>query len=115
MSKTLRELQAEICAWDTLTFPESTLCGKANHCIRECTELADALRGTIRYELDGWEMEVLEEFADIFILMSSWSGKQGYSLEEHIAGKMEENRRRQWGKPDKEGVIEHIKEGEESE
>jgi NTP pyrophosphatase (non-canonical NTP hydrolase) len=115
---TMDDLQADISGWDTVTFPQSNTVGKANHIIEECGELAESLESWVNYssEVDPVSREfyaehALEEFSDIFIIMSSWAGKQGFSLQEHIEAKMAKNHKRTWGVMDSRGVVNHVTEG----
>lgn len=52
------------------------------------------------------------EFADVFMLLLDAARKRGFMAEDLIQVtrlKLEVNRRREWGKPDKNGVVEHIR------
>lgn len=54
---------------------------------------------------------VKNEFADCFLLLFGSAMTLGYDLEgiaELISDKMEVNKKRKWGQPDKNGVIHHI-------
>ncbi|KKN98441.1 hypothetical protein LCGC14_0145430 [marine sediment metagenome] len=49
------------------------------------------------------------EAADILILLLRHSDLVGYDLLEEAKKKLEINKKRKWGKPDSEGIIEHIR------
>ena len=49
------------------------------------------------------------EAADCLILLFQHAYSTGYDLMDEVRKKMEINRKRRWGKPDSEGVIEHIR------
>lgn len=89
--------------------------GIINKAIEECHELIKALEDW--KESNQWtdterlRGEAMEEFADIFIVMSVWASRKGDSLEEAILHKMIKNKLRQWGPVDENGISRHTKEG----
>ena len=55
----------------------------------------------------------IEEYADCFILILDAARKAGYDVSDITSAmwdKLEVNRQRKWGKPDENGVVEHIRE-----
>lgn len=48
----------------------------------------------------------VEEMADVFLLLAH--GAQGLDLVGAVRAKLEKNRRRRWGVPDADGVVEHL-------
>lgn len=50
-----------------------------------------------------------EEAADVFLLLMRVASIQGFSLIDAALEKFEVLKRREWGEPDAEGVIEHIR------
>ena len=67
-------------------------------------------------ELDKKNEEVHLEFADCFILLLDAARKEGFSAKDiltAIVEKMEINKARKWGKPDVNGVMEHIRDEHE--
>lgn len=55
------------------------------------------------------------EFADCFILLLNTASKCGFTMQELTdcaIEKMEINKNRKWGKPDKDGIVEHIRKEE---
>lgn len=54
----------------------------------------------------------MAEAADVFLLLLHFSHRSGFSLMDEARRKLEINKRRQWGEPDAEGVVEHVREEE---
>lgn len=93
---TLDSLAAECAEWSNETFGQSTPSSKAEHLRREAVELCQDPTDT-------------EEMADIFMLLSHLA--YGADLARAVRAKLEKNRLRKWGKPDAQGVVEHIESG----
>lgn len=93
---TLDTLRAEINAWQRDTFIHRTPHSIATHLLREATELHQ-------------RPDALDEAADVFMLLVGLT--DGRDLVGAVREKLERNRRRSWGKPDADGVVEHIAEG----
>lgn len=92
----LEEAMSDIAAWQRATFPDATPTSVAHHLLQESQEL-------LRNPGDGLEM------ADAFILLT-WLVVNGeVDLLEQVNKKMEVNRARKWGKPDENGVINHVR------
>jgi hypothetical protein len=51
-----------------------------------------------------------EEASDIGLLLMHLSHKSNFNLLEEISIKFEKNKKRKWGKPDENGVVNHVKE-----
>jgi len=108
-----KELFKEVIEWQEETFGEATALSKVMHLKEEVEELAvDVVsKGPFRRL----------EFADCFMLLFGAAAADGMSYEdicEAVKEKMEINRKRTWGKPDENGVVNHIKDssnGEEME
>lgn len=83
--------------WARATFPDSTPEAKFAHLKKELIELEGNLGDA-------------HEIADCVILLAGIADLQGIDLGEAIAAKLEILKDRSWGKPDSEGVIEHIRE-----
>lgn len=83
-------LQTEIGEWGM-----ETISGILKHLHREVKELEETNKG--------------EEAADCLILLFQHAHLCGYDLMIETFKKFDINKKRQWGKPDKDGVIEHIK------
>lgn len=88
--------------WADQTFPHATPATIAAHLKREAEELAAA-------------PEDPSEIADVYLLLLHLESKLPTSLRKAAAAKFSELKRRKWGKPDAEGVVEHIRSTEGSE
>ncbi len=97
----LTEILKEINDWQDTVFKKATPHSAAAHLRREAEELWD----------DPYEEE---EIADIFILLAGVAHLAGVDLEGAVERKMAVNRKRTWGEPDKQGVVEHIRQVAES-
>ncbi len=93
----LELVMAEATAWADETFPNATAHSRAAHLLKEAKELA-------AHPTDPAEM------ADIALLLGHLAAGVGVNLAEAAARKLAVNRARQWGKPDVEGVVEHVRE-----
>lgn len=91
----LDQFQAEVNEWGKATFPHATAKSIATHLYREAKELLD-------------DPDDPMEAADVFILVLQLCGWHGASLMEVARVKMEINYKRTWGKPDADGVVEHL-------
>ena len=94
-----------ITQWQDETFPDATALSKVEHLREEVEELAV----DVALDLNSKTME----FADCFLLLYGAAAKAGMSYEDicnAIDEKMSINRKRKWGKPDKNGVVKHIEE-----
>jgi hypothetical protein len=93
-------LQDDIAAFTQKTFGESTARSKALHLAEEAREAADDPADAM-------------EWADCLILLLDAARIAGFSTDDLYAAaqrKMEINRARQWGQPDGDGIVRHIKE-----
>lgn len=86
----------DYCAWADATFPTDTPKSIATHLGREVRELAA-------------DPSDPREIADCFLLAAYLAHKQGISLLAAARAKFAEIQTRQWGEPDAEGVVEHIR------
>jgi NTP pyrophosphatase (non-canonical NTP hydrolase) len=87
---------AEAVVWAGETFPHQTLQSKANHLMREARELA----------ADPTDQA---EMADVLILLAGLASIAGVDLERAVREKLAILRTRQWGEPDADGVVEHVR------
>ena len=104
-----------ITQWQKETFGEATALSKINHLILEVDELKEELLNQQGREQLFKEAGVsLErEYADCFLLLFGSAAANGMSYEDIcncIDEKMEINKKRKWGKPQANGVVNHIKE-----
>lgn len=94
-----------IVAWQKETFGQATPMSKLAHLAQELQELhSDLKEGSPKKRL---------EFADCFFLLFGCAAADGMTYEDicnAIAEKFEINKARKWGKPDADGVVNHIKE-----
>lgn len=92
----MRSLQKRVAAWSRATFPKATEAGRLKHLEREVAELlADPSDG--------------EEMADIVILLLTQADRHGVDLLAAVEAKFAELQTREWGEPDEDGVIEHVR------
>lgn len=101
MNSRIQQLQDEIAAWSDQTFgadrPANT---PLHHLAKEIQELIASPNDSM-------------EYADCLILLLDayrMTGGQADDLIETCYEKLEINRKRKWGTPDKNGVVEHIRE-----
>jgi hypothetical protein len=93
-----------ITAWQSETFGQATSLSKVAHLEQELKELRD--------DLFLQRASKVQEFADCFILLFGAAASDGMTYEDichAIDEKMKINRSRKWGKPDENGVVNHIK------
>ena len=96
------EMQVAIGGWAEETFPHSTITSCLAHLRREVQEFA--VSSTTFAHGDP------EELADCFLILLHIAHKMNISLEEEALKKFRKNQLRQWGTPDADGVVEHIRE-----
>jgi len=102
----------EISKWQKETFGQATPLSKLAHLIKEVVELKDAIQNedhTIDHEAIR---KTKMEYADCFFLLFGSAAAYGMSYEDicdAVQKKFEINKARKWGKPDVNGVVEHIK------
>ena len=120
-----QELQNDIKKWSDETFGKHRT-GKpiAYHLKKEIKELIEALedfhQGVYSYDVTVGALEVVNkrrrikmEAADCFTLLIDILAHEQLTIQDLYEGsieKLEINKNRKWGKPDENGVIEHIKE-----
>lgn len=93
-----------ITTWQKNTFTQATALSKIAHLRQEIEELADDLKNN--------NPDQNLEFADCFILLFGAANSAGMSYQnivEAIDQKMKINYQRQWGKPNEDGVVNHVK------
>ncbi|MCU0285251.1 MAG: DUF550 domain-containing protein [Acidobacteria bacterium] len=92
----MEDFQKEVGDWVTATFQNATLNSIVTHLKREVLELANDHEP--------------QEAADCLILLLHHAHIGGYNLLEEAKKKLQINKKRQWASPDKNGVVEHLKE-----
>lgn len=107
------EFQAVVGRWGKVSFPASTIATIHEHLRREARELLQAL--------DRWDScqkpvkddviwpSVMEEVADIVLISFHLAYRKRFSLAEVIEDKFIVAQHREWGEPDEDGVVEHIR------
>lgn len=125
MEDQVQKLQNDVKKWSDETFGKHRT-GKpiAYHLKKEIDELIEALdvyhQGIYSNDIETARLEVIckkervkMEAADCFTLLIDILAHEGIDIEQLIDAsfhKLQINKNRKWGKPDKNGVIEHIKE-----
>jgi hypothetical protein len=97
--KDWQEIQDEIRKFSKETFGESDTWSKVSHLRKEIDEAAQA-------------PDDIEEWADCMILLLDAIGSRGFTtdqLKQAVREKMAKNWERTWGEPDKDGVVEHVR------
>lgn len=95
----------EVTKWQEETFGKNQTLPKIYHLQEEIEELKIAL-------VSNNEKEIEKEFADCFILLFGSAKSHGLSFEDIsriVDEKMKINKLRSWGKPDENGVVNHVK------
>jgi len=109
---TLQQFMDDVHKWaDEIFGKERTTLAPLYHLKKEVDEAILAVKNESR---DAVRIEL----ADCFILILNATSKYGLTFENLFItaqNKMEANKKRQWGKPDKNGVVEHLKEDKEIE
>ncbi len=100
------KLQLEIADWQDKTFPEANALSKMSHLAKEVIELNKAL---VSFTHEEAVEDVSNELADCQHLLFGIASKRGINLYEATRKKFEINKKRIWGKPDSNGVVEHLK------
>lgn len=90
-----KNLIKEINEWQDKTFPDANPYSIFSHMVKEFVELRDNINDPM-------------EQADIFILLVGLAHNTNVNLMQAVKEKLEINKNRTWGKPDENGVIEHI-------
>ena len=120
----LQALMNEISEWSDEQFNEGVFNHErslpiAHHLKKESEELIEALSIFFsNRKTDDFSIKIEnigEELADVFMLILDCATHMGYDSDDLVTAafnKLEVNRGRKWGKPDKNGVVEHIKNNE---
>ena len=97
--------------WSEETFKKQSSVSKLKHLQKEVVELIEECEKDRNDALTSININL--EFADCFILLLDAARKEGLNAEDiliTIAHKMKINKERKWGPPDKDGVVQHIRE-----
>ena len=95
LNRNLDILQKTVAEWGDKTFPEKTNESVLKHLKKEVAELSKDRTG--------------EECADVFMILLHFCHMNGFSLYDETCKKYNINLKRKWKKPDKDGVVYHIK------
>lgn len=109
-----KEQFTKITEWQNKTFGQATAGSKIAHLADEISELYKAIHSELPPDKKAREKWL--EFADCFILLFGAAASDGMCYEDIVDcvnEKMEINYTRKWGKPNDQGVVNHIKEGEQ--
>ena len=96
MSDSFEQLFKDIVEWQNQVFTQATSQSRVEHLYREARELKEN-------PSDAAEM------ADVLFLLVGLAAGEGVNLLEAGRKKLEINKRRQWGQPDAQGVVEHVR------
>lgn len=91
---------AEYLVWANDTFPDGTAWSAAAHLEREAFELNETVKKIIPNP---------EEAADVLMLLLFVCDKQDWNLLAEARKKFEINKVREWGQPNAEGFVEHVR------
>ncbi len=91
----MNNFQKQVGEWAGKKFPQSNNLSITKHLEREVKELIDSNEPV--------------EAADCFLLLLHHAYKNGYDLLEEAKNKFQSVQFREWGSPDKDGVVEHIR------
>lgn len=125
--KNLQELMNQISEWSDAQFGEGDRSRAiAYHLRKEVQELIDAMV-EYRYHEERQNFAIIKEenltgkvnieFADCFMLLLDSASHFGLTADDLVKvteWKLEKNKNRKWGKPDENGVVEHIRESASS-
>lgn len=90
----MKKLQKEITNWHKATFPEATRENVVNKAKEELSELMAELDDYVPHEV---RLEnVIEESADVVIIISALLGRLGVNLNAAVRDKMNINKKRKW-------------------
>lgn len=102
----------EITEWQKVTFPQATPISKLHHLEQEVAELMTEINdGQTGYISETQDNKIKLEFADCFLLIFGAAAAYGMTFADicqAIDDKFTINKNRTWGKPDANGVVNHI-------
>lgn len=109
-----KEFQDNISTWQDQTFDKATIESIKSHLAEEVLELVGEeifKKALLKHEKNNKidEDNDNEESADIVLLLNHLAHKSGFNLLDETLNKFEKNKKRKWGKPDENGVVNHVK------
>lgn len=99
----LERVFEDVRRWQHKTFPKATAKSATHHLSREARELL------LDMEHEKSLEDVASELADVIILSVGIADQLGVDIERIVGEKLEINKKRVWGKPDSQGVVEHVR------
>jgi len=113
----VQELMDRQKEWSDQTFSEGKFLHARSlpisfHLQKEAAELTEALQNYINDPTEATNLKVSQELADVFLLLLDCTAHVGFSVESltHFAScKFMLNKTREWGSPDENGVVEHVR------
>jgi NTP pyrophosphatase (non-canonical NTP hydrolase) len=113
----MTRFQVAVKAWQAEQFPTSTLPSRFNHLKSEMRELEKCVGNIIWAVTTGQPedyrrrrvQEIGEELADMFLLMLAIASGEDINMGVEVVKKFAINQDRNWGKPNAEGFVEHIR------
>lgn len=108
-------IKHQIVEWARKQFPNQTYLAKLNHLGDEVEELKIAINDCVHknYLMDH---DVQMELADCFILLVDTASLLGFSEEDirrAMWEKLQINKKRKWGEPKENGVVNHVEDDED--
>lgn len=114
---TLEEVFRDVIKWQEETFGEGNPIGIAKHIQKEAGELLEQTElDVVAFGIGMATPPTQKEIADLFILLINYCNTQKIHVDVIpyiIRHKLQENKMRQWNKPDSDGVITHVKNGKD--
>ena len=107
----LQSLMHAVHSWQIKTFNSQTPISKAIHLRKEVDELVAELQDSVVYSPNNTLLR--REIADCFMLLIGICTVSEFNetdIIEAVYEKLEINKHRKWGNPDKHGVVQHIRE-----
>ena len=105
----LQKIMDEIGEWQDKTFPSANSLSKLHHLKEEVLELMDEINSSATSNAEN--PFVRREYADCFLLLFGAARKDKFTANDIIEAMREKhqiNTQREWGNPDKNGVVKHI-------
>jgi dCMP deaminase len=106
----LETVLSDVIGWQRDTFPGERLVPAAIHLMREMDELRADPSGEEHADAFMLVMCVLDRAATIKARIIESALRHGVDILDETERKLAINKAREWGKPDAEGVIEHVRE-----
>jgi len=107
--------QKRISEWQDSTFPDATIESIKAHLAEEVIELVgiETMMNALEKHLKSNKADEDnddEESADIVLLLNHLAEKSNFILLDEVEEKFKRNKKRKWGIPDSNGVVNHVKE-----